>query len=321
MATTTKTKTKTEDKSSAPAAAAAAAAETAITAPDFSSKELAEFDYGDDEGKGFENQNMSDRKIPMIVVMQSNAKAVKDRKALSGQLLNSVTGEAYDTIEFVPSITDHVHIEWVPRDSGGGYRGRHVLGSPITAKAIERNGGKTIGKLVVPSVGKDDKGKDLPDTELVETFEIAGVLYQAWRDGKPLLDGDDAAMPIVIAFKSSAIKFYREWSSNVGMFLLSYIDKTTGQKRKKKVPLFGHRVRMSTKPDQNAKGDFFVPQLAPAEGDIIKSLLHQTDPRYLAARMLHEQYIKGVVRAAYETTDQGDGEGGSSSSAAGAAPF
>lgn len=324
MATTTKTGSKsTKGSAAAEAATAAGADTTAITAPDPAGTAMQEFDdYGEDAKKGYENQNMSDRKIPMVFMVQPNSPQVKDRKALPGQLFNSVTGEAYDTIEIVPCITDHVAIEWVGRDDGGGYRGRHALNSQIYKDAVKRNGGKSIGKLIVPSTGKDDKGKDLPQTELVETYEIAGVIYQAWRDGVALYAGDEAVMPVVISFKSTAIKVYKELSSNLGMFQLTVVDPATGAKRKQEVPLFAHRVRMGTAEDSKNGQAFYVPTLAPAEGTIPKSLMRKADPRYVAAKMLHEQYLKGVVSADYATTtNDAGGGGGDAAPDAGKAPF
>ena len=54
----------------------AAAATTALTQP----PEAESFDYGDDAGQGFENQDMSDRKLPIIELLQSNSPQVVESK-------------------------------------------------------------------------------------------------------------------------------------------------------------------------------------------------------------------------------------------------
>src|SRR5688572_13015546 len=56
------------------------------------------YDYGDDAGQGFENQDMSDRKLPLIELLQSNSPEVVDSKGKcwAGQFHNTVTGEIYE---------------------------------------------------------------------------------------------------------------------------------------------------------------------------------------------------------------------------------
>ena len=39
-----------------------------------------EIDYGDDAGQGYENQDMSFRKLPMLVVLQANSPQVVESK-------------------------------------------------------------------------------------------------------------------------------------------------------------------------------------------------------------------------------------------------
>lgn len=299
--------------------------------------EIVEYeDYGDDAGRGYENQDQSDRKLPMLVVLQGNSPEVlRDRLGVPGQLFNTVTRQAYDAVDIVPAITDHVFTEWLPRDDkgqGGGFRGRHPKMADIVKRAIAANGGRSIGKLPVkhldaqgkPQLDKD--GKPLPDHELVETFEVAAILYQAYKLKdpnsrtpvlEPLFDGDQPESPILMPFKSTFIKAYREWNTSVGMFQVVGPDK-----RKRQVPLFAHRVRITTVINSKGSQSWYTPVLSPVLPDtdvngkpvsgMLRSLLKTSDARYEAAKLLYTQYMQGVVTGAYETTSA-DAEGGGAS--------
>src|SRR3972149_3423009 len=101
--------TKNGNKGAAPA--------TAMTPPP-ETQAIEAFDYGDDAGQGFENQDMSDRKLPIIELLQSNSPEVAESKGkvYAGMFHNTVTGEFYEEVYFVPAITDHCWIAFVPRD-------------------------------------------------------------------------------------------------------------------------------------------------------------------------------------------------------------
>ena len=61
---------------------------------------------------------------------------------------------------------------------------------------------------------------------------------------------------LVIPFTATKIKAYRDWNSQIRDF-----SPTIGGKKipTGKIPLFAHRVRMTSESDTNAKGTFFVP--------------------------------------------------------------
>ena len=256
------------------------------------------FDYGDDAGQGFENQDMSDRKLPIIELLQSNSPEVAESKGkvYAGMFRNTVTGEVYEEVLFVPAITDHCWTEWIGRDDGGGFRGRHRKDAKIVAEAIARNEGRAIGKLKVPQP-KDDKGKPQPDHELVESFEIYGILYS--KEGEVL----GFAM---IPFTSTKIKIYRAWNSAIGNFapMINCKKLNPGQ-----VPIFAHRVKMTSESETKGSNTYQVPVLSPAEGgdDLKNSILPKNDPRYVAAKKLHDDVLAGLAKAAYETSKQDPG--------------
>ena len=270
---------------------------TAMTNPP-ASQAIEVYDYGDDAGQGFENQDMSDRKLPIIELLQSNSPEVAESKGKvwAGMFRNTVTGEIYEEVYFVPAITDHCWTEWIGRDDGGGFKGRHPKNAKIVADAIARNDGRAIGKLKVPQP-KDDKGKDQPDHELVESFEIYAILYS--KDGEVM----GFAM---IPFVSTKIKVYRAWNSAIGNFAPTINGKKLqpGQ-----VPIFAHRVKMTSESETKGTNTYMVPVLSPAEGgdDLKNSIMPKNDARYVAAKKLHDDVLAGLAKAAYESTKQEPG--------------
>lgn len=283
------------------------------------------FDYGDDLGQGYENQTMADRKLPIIELLQSNSPEVVESKGkvYAGQFRNTVTGEIYDEVDFVPAITDNCWTAWISRDDGGGFRGRHPIHAKIVHDAIARNGGRAIGKLPVPQPSDPKTGKPQPNHELVEAFEIYGILFQP-KSG-------DVLGFAMIPFTSTKIKVYKAWNSAIGNFAptLYVVRDATGaakgqflfeepaQKRAKeiggtvhpikmapgKMPMFAHRVKMTSESETKATNTYMIPVLSPAEGgdDLKNSLLPPTDPRYVAAKSLHDDVLAGLAKAAYET--------------------
>ena len=307
---------------------AAAAGPTAMTPPPpTQALEVFDFDYGDDAGQGYENQDMSDRKLPLIELLQSNSPEVAESKGkvYAGQFKNSVTGEIYDEVSFVPAITDHCFVQWIPRDDGGGVGGRRAKNSKVVIDAIARNDGRSIGKLPVPQPPDKTTGKPQPAHELVESFEIYAILYS--KEGEVL----GFAM---IPFTSTKIKVYRAWNSAIGGFAPTFyiVKDAMGQVHGQfpfaepaqqkaaavggtvhpiklapgKMPIFSHRVKMTSESDTKNGKTFMIPVLTPAEGgdDLKGSILPKNDPRYIAAKKLHDDVLAGLAKAAYETTKQ-----------------
>jgi hypothetical protein len=253
------------------------------------------FDYGDDSGQGFENQDMSFRKLPMLVVLQSNSPQVVESKGKvhAGQLFNTVTSEVFDEIIVIPAVLDSCFLQFIPRDDGGGFRGRHKTDSKVVKEAIARNEGRTFGKLPVPQPPDPKTGKPQPTHELVENYEMYAITT---RD-------DEVTGFAVIPFQSTKIKVLRAWNTQIGMFAPKMGGK---QFKAREIPMFGHRVKITTEMESNAKGSFFVPVLSPAMGgdDLVKSLIGRNDPRYQAAKQLHDEVVAGKAKAAYETMEQ-----------------
>lgn len=246
--------------------------------------DVAVYDYGADAGSGYENQSNKDISIPFLNVLQSNSPIVaeEDSKARPGMLMNSVTQELFsgkDGIPFVPVTTRHSFVEWVPRDSGGGYVGEYAIDAPEVAKARANSSG--LGKL------KLDNGNDL-----IETFTIIGL---------QLTEEGDIAGPMIVSNTSTKIKPYKGLMTR----LRTYLHPAPGG-RKVQPPLFAHKVRIATFKDKNNKGEFFNFAFTPLNGDVAGSLTAPNSPIMEAARELKTAFETGAVRAATETQSQGD---------------
>lgn len=271
-----------------------AGATTAVVSQPVTETALEAFDYGDDSGQGYENQDMSFRKLPMLVVLQANSPQVLESKGKvhAGAILNTVTGEILDEVVVVPAVLDSCFLQFIPRDDGGGFRGRHKTDSKVVKEAIARNDGRAFGKLPVPQP-PDKTGKPQPTHELVENYEMYAITTH----------NDEITGFAVIPFQSTKIKVLRAWNTQIGMFAPKI---GTKQFRPREIPMFAHRVKMTTEMESNAKGTYFVPVLSPAMGgdDLIKSMIGRNDPRYQAAKQLHDEVLAGAAKAAYETMEQ-----------------
>jgi len=259
-----------------------------------SNTDVATFDYGTDAGSGFENQTSADYSIPFIGVLQAMSPQVKPEdegglpNARPGMLINTVTEELYEGkkgMEFIPALTEHVFVEWVPRDLGGGFVAVHQIDSQVVSDA--KKAAKDFGKYRTPA------GNDL-----IETFYVYGIVTQ----------DDEPGEMAVIAFTSTKIKVYKKFNTKIGMF---QIKTPSGQKVRP--PLFAHRVKLTVTKEKNNKGEFYNFDLNPANGTLAESLLPPNDPRLEAARSCKEMVEQGQARASHETQNATGGaaaEGG-----------
>ena len=252
------------------------------------SRELAptpEYDY---EETGFENQTMDDRSTPYLTLLQTNSPQCAEEAdggvegAKAGMFLNSATEELYEGREegvlVVPAYTDHLYIEYKPRDSGGGFVGTHAVASNEVRKA--RSEAVAFNKL---KIGEND---------LTEAFYLYGVLC----------DGDEPVGGIVIPFTSTKIKTYKKWNTRVSTLL---IPKANG--RRGTPPIFAHLLRITSLKQENQHGKFFIFNMDPAEGTILESLMSPDDIRLHAGLELMKSVASGDAKAAQPSADAGDG--------------
>ena len=240
-------------------------------------------DFGEFAGMGFENQTSDDVAIPFLNIIQHGSpQRLKNcpqyiEGANAGDVFNSVTNELLPNPAcIVPCTTEHVYVEWIPREeggTGGGFVGVHALDSEVvlTAKqnATERN------KL------KTESGNDL-----VETFQIYALLLDS-----PL--ATESISPIVIGFTKTKIKVYKQLMTKL---------KTI----KSRPPLFAFRLAISTFEDMSKNNEPFQNfVIDAANGSLVESmnlpgsefetLLHE-------GKALVEAINSGTVKAAHEST-------------------
>ena len=245
-------------------------------------------DWGGFEGEGFENQTGADIQIPFLGILQplSPQVADDDRKlpgAKPGKLFNTVTNEVYPGDVFIiPCYTERLFVEWVPRNSGGGFVGTHMPDSDVVSAAREK--AKKFNELTHG------------ENELKETFYMYCLV----------IDDPEATTEaefVVIAFSSTGIGRYKKLQTQMRTI-------------KGSPPIFANRLKITTTKEKNDQGIWYNWQFDPAIGDKVKdSLLPPPDkdgkvhPLLNAGRELRKLVIDGMARAAFETQKGGGGEG------------
>jgi hypothetical protein len=257
---------------------------------------MVQFDYGDDAGRGYENQSKADTSIPFIALLQGLSPLVKDGKGRPGDFYNTVTQQVWKRetgLLFVPGTTKQMFGRWVPRTQGGGFRGHAQVDDKDVQDAIKNS--TKFGKYRVSE--KDDDGK-VVDIDLVETFYVYGAVCDE--------DGHAESMAI-IPFWSTKIRPYRGWMTRL---------RTFNQQHGGRIPLYANLTRLTSYEDKKPKGEFYVPVLS--SGDprgLMESLLSPDDERFQMAKacaMLvssgDAEINYGASRAA-EGDDEGDDDG------------
>lgn len=251
---------------------------------------LATYDYGADAGAGFEGTSGADLSIPFISILQSNSPQVEEDsdRYKPGMLVNTVTGDIIEADVgkqaagqvFLPVHKETAYVEWIPRDSGGGFVGLHDPNGEVVKTAIAANGGSRIGKLKVG------------DNELIETHYIYGLLLDE--------TGSSTTGFAVVSFTSTKIKPYRDFTT--AMYTL-----------KGRPPMFANRAILRTVKQKNEKGSFFNFKIEPFKSSWVESLINpQTEAELLAeAKGFRDMVTSGMARAAFETQNStGDGGNG-----------
>lgn len=190
--------------------------------------------YGDYAGLGMESISSADISIPFINLLQPLSPEVTGENAIEGakasDFYNTVSGEIIPGktgFLFQPCERQHVFVEWIPRDAGGGFVAVHEDNSAEVLDARRSNGGRTYG------------GLKLNGNDLIETVYLYGHILED--------DGLTIRGFAVIAFTASKLKPLRDASTLV----------VTTRVNGNKPPLFAFRFRIASKPDKNKKGQPF----------------------------------------------------------------
>lgn len=252
--------------------------------------------YADYAGAGFENQTSDDYSIPFLQILQALSPQLQDNEALrQGMILNTVTGEIFEGkagIAFVPATTQHVYVEWKPRDAGGGFVGIHEPSSDLVRNCVAN---QPFGDYKTPD-----------GNELIETFYVYGVA----------IDADENVSQAVLAFSSSKIKKYKGWMTKAKTIQLPLPDG-----RRIPAPLFAHKYRLKTLSEKNNKGQFFNWDIAFDGSNAIEARLLPNDPLFQSAVAIKTLIEGGKARAAYESQAPGSADEGAQGAAGGKPVF
>lgn len=243
--------------------------------------------YADFAGGGFENQTSEDYTIPFINILQALSPQLQENDDLKqGMLFNTVTGEAFpgkEGLAFIPATTSHEFVEFKPRETGGGFVGRHDVDSEVVKHA--KDSSVEFGKYATPE-----------GNELAETFNVYGIAV--------LPDG--CTQQAVIAFSSSKIKKYKAWMTKA-----KTIQIMLPNGRRISAPLFAHRYRLKTATEKNSKGTFSNFDISFDGENAAAARLLPSDPLFQEALAIKDLLDSGKARAAYESqSTAGDGESG-----------
>lgn len=177
----------------------------------------------DDAGKGYDGTKST---VPRILIMQvaPASQYIEGSEdyipgAKPGYFLNSATKDVYKELEIIPVFAQRVWLEWVPKDAGGGFRGKH-----------KPNSINIIGDLY--------KGaRTANGNEIKEAFEIYGLIPKRMDDG-----------PVLLSLTSTAIKYGDLWLEK---------NKVERTPKGNIPPIYGSVWKLSTKLNKNKQGQWF----------------------------------------------------------------
>lgn len=148
-------------------------------------------------------------------LVEGDGNYIEDSKA--GQLVHTVAGKAYDSLDIIPLRFEHLKIQWRMREQGGG------LVQVFTPSDPEL---PATHKVENQNVVTDD-----PTTVIEDTLQYICKVFA---------DGEDLGMAIVSCSKSQ-LKYARRWNVQ-----LQSKKVTLSSGRTIRAPLFSHSYKLTT---------------------------------------------------------------------------
>lgn len=219
--------------------------------------------FAADAGKGVSSLQ-EDNLVPLIYILQAQSPQVNKRSPdfipgaeagaiwLRNTTAPIVPGET--GILFQPCYFSKDWVEWVPRDNGGGFVGRHER-CPSDAKKITDPQNPNRVQFICQN-----------GNEVKETRNHIGLV---------LLDGE--ALPYVIPMTSSGHTVSRQW-----MFMMNAKHTSAGR-----APSWACIYRLKTKERSNASGTWFT-------WDVTDAGWVQTEAEYLRGKELNAAFASGA---------------------------
>lgn len=228
---------------------------------------MAEYDFGDYAGLGFENQTAADMLVPFYGILQGLSPQLETVEgARPGLIINTVTGELFDGkvgVPFVAAHTKHVYTAWKPRNAGGGFVGQFAIDDPMVVEAVKR--AAEFGDYKTPD-----------GDELVETYYVTGINPENNEE-------------VVIAFSSTKVKPYKAWMTKARTF---QIPGPGGRKINPPLPALTYRLK--TVKQKNSQGEFYNWDISFDGASGMDCLNKPTDPVFQRAVELHKAMSDGT---------------------------
>ncbi len=193
---------------------------------------LVTMDFTEDAGAGFEDADSDSYAIPYLQILQSLSPQLNKRKAEyveganDGDFLQTVTQEVFageKGVILCPVYFSRLFTEWIPREQGGGFRGRH----------------KPLSEIVLSGLRGDSGNLHLQ----------SGNILKDTRYHYCLLITDDGPQPVLITMTSSQIKVSKQWNTKARTLRVPGKDGLPVMP-----PSFSHLYRAVSVQESNSKG-------------------------------------------------------------------
>lgn len=224
-------------------------------------------------GEGLDDLDAQDRSVPFLKVLEKNSPEVEDNPdAKPGWIIDTSTGELYESVRFVPATREQAFVEWVPVDDGGGLVASYTPTSDI-------------GKW---AAGQRGKIKLKNGNDLVQTFYLFGLLLSE--------DDSTEPKPVVMSFTSTRIRTYKTIVQRSDGIMLPRSD----GKGKFKAPWFCHVWRIKTDKKVDGKMTWFVYDAAfdSEDGTAEGARLPANHPAVVMGSAMVQQKASGDLRMA-----------------------
>lgn len=230
------------------------------------------FDFAG-EGTSFDSSEMQ---IPFVRLLQPLSPQLNKKKAeyiegaSSGDAFNNVTSQYWDGeagLNVIVCFQTTKYLEFVPRDSGGGFKGEIHPNSPLLQQT-SRSGSKEI----------------LPNgNELVKSDQHFCLI----------VDEDGSYQPAVIDMKSTQLKVSRRWKTQIAMQKVK--NPKTGQLATP--PVFGTMWKLSSVEESNDQGSW-------SNWQVERVGLLESRDLLMEAKAFRDSIAAGEVKASSEVDDR-----------------
>lgn len=205
-----------------------------------------------DAGKGVSNA-AEDNIVPIIYLLQGLSPQVNERNdvyvegAKPGDIWMKNApiqiAKGREGFDFQPCFFTKDWVKWVPRDDGGGFRGRYPYDDLVCSPATKAWSLKSSGEKIKAELNPDNSQMEFwteDGCQLVETRYYTGYVYMP--------NGHD--MPYVIPFKSTGHTIAKNW---MGMIRNKHSASPDTPD-----PIFLHKYRLTSIMKKNTEGEWFV---------------------------------------------------------------